>query len=174
MSEDTTQLLLVARVDRLISLAEETNTRLQNVEERLQNVEERLQNVEERLQNVEERLLNVEERLQNVEVAQDAFKTQLENLDAKVEKRLQDTRPIWEGVQSRLADLDKKFDGIRTEMDSRFTRLETDNQELRTESASGFRATGRKIGVLVENLVGLTADIRELQDRIEKIESHPV
>jgi chromosome segregation ATPase len=156
MSGNTTQLLLVARVERLISLAEETNTRLQNMEERLQ---------------------NVEGRLQNVEVSQDAFKTQLENLDAKVEKRLQDTRPIWESVQARLADLDKKFDGIgelRTEMDSRFTKLDTDIQELRTETASGFRATGRKIGVLVENLVSLTADIRELQDRIEKIESHPV
>jgi chromosome segregation ATPase len=156
MSEDTTQLLLVARVDRLISLAEETNTRLQNVKERLQ---------------------NLENRVQNVEAGQDAFKTQLENLDAKVEKRLQDTRPIWESVQSRLADLDKKVDGIgelRTEMDSRFKKLETDIQELRTETASGFRATGRKIGVLVENLVGLTADIRELQDRIEKSESHPV
>jgi chromosome segregation ATPase len=156
MSENTTQLLLVARIDRLLSLAEEMNTRLQNVEERLQ---------------------NVEERLQNVELGQDAFKTQLETLDAKVEKRLQDPRPIWENVQSRLADLDKKFDGIaelRTEMDSRFTKIETDIQALRTETASGFRATGRKIGVLMENLVGLTADIRELQDRIEKIESHPV
>src|SRR6266478_138187 len=108
MSEVTTQLLLVARVDRLISLGEETNTRLQNVKERLQ---------------------NLENRVQNVEAGQDAFKTQLENLDAKVEKRLQDTRPIWESVQSRLADLDKKVDGIgelRTEMDSRLTKLETD------------------------------------------------
>jgi len=91
-------------------------------------------------------------------------------------------------VDSRLVDLDKKVDGIgelrtemdsrladlRTEMDSRFTKLETDIQGLRNETASGFRATGRKIGVLMENLVGLTADIRELQDRIEKIESHPV
>ena len=149
MSEETTQQLLVtrvdlivARVDRVISMVEESNARLQSVEER-----------------------------------QDSLKAQLETLDARVEKRLQDTRPIWESVQSRLADLDKKVDGIgelRTEMDSRFTKLETDNQELRTEMASGFRATGRKIGVLMENLVGLTADIRELQDRIEKIESHPV
>jgi len=135
-------------------------------------------------------------RLQSVDQRQDGLKAQLETLDAKVEKRLQDTRPIWEGVQSRLADLDKKVDGIgelrtemdsrftkletdgigelRTEIDSRFTKLETDNQELRTEMASGFRATGRKIGVLMENLVSLTADIRELQDRIEKIESHSV
>lgn len=142
MSEDTTQQLLVARLDRLISVAEETNARLQNVEE-----------------------------------SQDALKAQFENLDAKVEKRLQNTRPIWESVQSRLTDLDKKVDGIgelRTEMESRFTKLETDIQDLRTETASGFRATVRKIGVVMENLVGLTADIRELQDRIEKLESHPV
>jgi predicted nuclease with TOPRIM domain len=71
MSEDTTQQLLVARLDRLISIVEETNARLQNVEARLQNVEER----------------------------QDALKAQLENLDGRVEKRLQDTRPIWESVQ---------------------------------------------------------------------------
>ena len=142
MSEDTTQQLLVARLDRLIPVVEETNPRLQNVEER-----------------------------------QDALRAQLETLDARVEKRLQDTRPIWESVQSRIADLDKKVDGIgelRTEMDSRFTKLETDNQELLTETATGFRATSRKIGVLMENLVGLTADIRELQDRIEKLQSHPV
>jgi predicted transcriptional regulator len=68
MSEDTTQQLLVARLDRLIPIVEETNARLQNVEARLRNVEER----------------------------QDALKAQLENLDGRVEKRLQDTRPIWE------------------------------------------------------------------------------
>lgn len=126
MSEDTTQQLLVARVDRLISMVEETNNRLEQVE------------------------------------------TRLESLETKVDQRLHDTRPIWENVQSQLKELDKKFDSgideLRTEMNARFS-------ELRNETASGFRATARKIGVVAESVVGLTADIRDLQDRLDKIES---
>ncbi|MEK6325486.1 MAG: hypothetical protein AABN33_27920 [Acidobacteriota bacterium] len=128
MSEDTTQHLLVARVDRLILMAEETNARLPIMEER-----------------------------------QDDLKAQLENLDAKVEKRLLDTRPIWESVQSHLENLD-----------TRTARIETEITELRSETTSGFRGTDRKIGVLSKNLVDMTAEIRELQDQVEKLESHPV
>jgi chromosome segregation ATPase len=135
MSEDTTQQLLVARVDRLISLVEESNARLQRVEARMDSLEARMHNVED---------------------GQASHRDQLTSLDAKIEKRLQDTRPIWESVQSQLQDLD-----------SRTTRIETELTEFRAETATGFRGIDRKIGVLSKNLVDMTADIRELQDRVE-------
>jgi predicted nucleic acid-binding Zn-ribbon protein len=135
MSEDTTQQLLAAQVDRLISMTEETHARLQNVETGLQNVEEN----------------------------QGALKAQFQALEDKVEQRLYDTRPIWESVQARLDDLD-----------ARSARLESGLSEHRSETATGFRGIDRKIGVLSKNLVDMTAEIRDVQDRMEKLESHPV
>jgi hypothetical protein len=48
--------------------------------------------------------------------------------------------------------------------------------ELITEIENGnaFRAVDRKIGVLGKTLIDMTADIRELQDKVEKIESQPL
>lgn len=94
--------------------------------------------------------------MQNVEDGQVFHRDQLISLVAKIEKRLQDTRPIWESVQSQLQDLD-----------SRTTRIETELTGFRAETSTAFRGIDRKIGVLSKNLVDMTADIRELQDRVE-------
>lgn len=128
MSEDATQQLLMARVDRLISMVDPIGGQLDNLEKQ-----------------VNERLGNLEKRF--------------DSLETKVDQRLRETRPIWENVLSQLALLDKKID----------TRVE----ELRSETASGFRGVDRKIGVLSKNLVDMTADIQELRDLIEKLESQP-
>src|SRR6266850_2317145 len=113
MSEDATQQLLAAQVDRLISMAALTN----------------------------ENLHQLNGRLDNIERQQAELNGRLESLETKVDQRLHDTRPIWENVQSQLSELDKKID-IRAD-------------ELRAETASGFRAVDRKIGALSKNLVDM-------------------
>jgi|GEM_PF-861069 len=138
MSEDATQQLLVARVDRLISIVEPISGKLDNLGKRFDNLEKRFDNLEEQ---------------------QSSLSARIESLETKVDQRLRETRPIWESVLSQLAQVDKKID----------TRID----ELRAETASGFRGVDRKIGVLSKNLVDMTAEIQELRDLIEKLESQP-
>lgn len=94
-------------------------------------------------------------QLDNLQKQQTELSTKLESLEVKVDQRLRETRPIWENVQSQLGELKKEV------------------AELRSETASGFRGVDRKIGVLSKNLVDMTADIQELRDLIEKLESQP-
>ena len=127
MSEDTTQQLLLARVDRLISIVEDTN-----------------------------RLVGqFDERIKNLEANQSALATQFESLEAKVDQRLKETRPIWENVLSRLDAIESRLDAVESRLDTldaRTSRIEKDLTELRSETASGFRAFDRKIGVLSKTL----------------------
>ena len=124
MSEDATQRLLMARVDRLISMVEPIGGHLDNLEKQ-----------------------------------QADLNARLESLETKVDQRLRETRPIWENELSQLEQVDRKID----------TRID----ELRAETASGFRGVDRKIGVVSKNMVDMTADIQELREVIEKLESQP-
>lgn len=111
-----------------------------------------------RMETVESRLGIVEQLDTRVQGLESMFRA----LDEKVDQRLRDTRPIWEAVQARL-----------DEINDRFKVVESDLAQLRADMASGFRAVDRKIGVLSKNMIDMTADIRELQDRIEKLETPP-
>jgi len=91
--------------------------------------------------------------LDNLEKQQADVNVRLESLETKVDQRLRETRPVWENVLAQLTKLKKEVD------------------ELRTETASGFRGVDRKIGVLAKNMVDMTAEIQELRDLIEKLES---
>lgn len=140
MSEDTTQQLLVARVDRLISLVEETNKRLDEFDAR-----------------------------------QHELKTEIDNLNAKVDQRLHDTRPIWESVQSRLDGVESRLDVLdqrQARLDERCARIEVEVTQFRAETASSFRAIGRKIGALANNQIEIEAELQDAHYRIDKLESH--
>jgi len=68
--------------------------------------------------------------LDNLEKQQADANVRLESLETKVDQRLRETRPVWENVLAQLTKLKKEVD------------------ELRAETASGFRGVDRKIGVL--------------------------
>ena len=187
MSEDSTQQLLVARVNQLISIVEPISGQISNLEkhvnERLDRIEEqqtefgarldrfekqqtefgaRLDRVEKqqtefgkRLDRFEKQQTEFGARLDRFEEQQTEFGAKLDGLDTKVDQRLRETRPIWESVLSQLAELHKEVDG------------------LRADTASGFRAVDRKIGVVSKNMVDMTADLQELRGVIEKLESQP-
>ncbi|HSO74687.1 MAG TPA: hypothetical protein VLU47_07605, partial [Blastocatellia bacterium] len=86
----------------------------------------------------------------------------LERIERVLEQQLYNTRPIWEAIPVQLQ-----------EISDRVGRLLLELAEMRTENSNGFRLVDRKIGVLGKTLIDMTADIRELQDRVEKIESQP-
>jgi prefoldin subunit 5 len=132
MGEDATESLLLAQVERLIAMVEESNRRHERIEG----------------------------RLDVLETQQNELRAALDGLSTKVDKRLQDTRPIWESVLSRLDVLEARSSGIETEV-----------KQLRSETSSGFRGLDRKIGALGKNLIDMTANITELWERIEKLES---
>ena len=100
MSEDTTQQLLVARVNHLISIVEPISGQLINLEE------------------------HVNERLDNLENQQAALSARFDNLETKVDQRLRDTRPIWENVLSQLAELHKEVEELRAETSSGFRAVD--------------------------------------------------
>ena len=107
----------------------------------------------------------------------------VERLGRVLEERLYDTRPIWEALRAQVQELGGRVGAIESEMTSmrvemtdmrvQFTEMLRQMTEMRVETGNGFRAVDRKIGVLGKTLIDMTADIRELQDKVEKIESQP-
>jgi predicted RNase H-like nuclease (RuvC/YqgF family) len=87
----------------------------------------------------------------------------LERIERVLEERLYDTRPIWEAVPAQLQEISERVGRLITEM-----------AQMPVENGNAFRAVDRKIGVLSKTLIDMTADIRELQDKVEKIESQPL
>lgn len=72
--------------------------------------------------------------------------TRLKTLEQKVDERLYDTRPLWEGVQAQLT-------------------------ELRAEVEKGLRQINRQLDVLAGSVVRLDANQRDLEARINEVES---
>lgn len=110
MSEDATQQLLAAQVDRLISMAALTN--------------ETLHQLNGRLENIERQQAEFSARLDHFEKQQAEFSARLESLETKVDQRLHDTRPIWENVQTQLSDLRRESAEFRSETSSGFRAVD--------------------------------------------------
>lgn len=87
-------------------------------------------------------------------------KTRLDNLETKVDKRLKDTLPMWEAVQAQLTELRTEF--------------KADLQELRTEFKAdlekGFRRLGHTITLFSNTVQELHADLRDQEERLDKLE----
>jgi chromosome segregation ATPase len=133
------------------------------------------------LANQLDQIINLVENLTDKHAETDA---RVERLERVLEERLYDTRPIWEAVQAQVQELAGRVETIESEMTEmraemagiRAQNTETLKQitEMRVENGNAFRAVDRKIGVLGKTLIDMTADIRERQDKVEKIESQPL
>jgi hypothetical protein len=73
------------------------------------------------------------------------------------------------GMRAEMTEMRAQF----TEMLAQMIEMLRHITEMRVETGNGFRSVDRKIGVLGKTLIDMTADIRELQDKVEKIESQP-
>ena len=90
----------------------------------------------------------------------DSIDTRLTTLEDKVDRRLQETRPIWEQVLVRL-------DGVEGQLVSFGGRMDGFENELR----SSLRRFERYVGQLAKDVLEVRADQRDLEYRMDKIES---
>lgn len=106
----------------------------------------------------------------------DAIDSSLRNLDSRVrdldlrvqtlEARSLDTKPIWENALKEIAD-------TRVEMREAIENLKSEIEKLRSETKAGTRRVEDKIDVLNHNILDVHADQRELERRVDRLESQP-
>ena len=92
----------------------------------------------------------------------DSIDTRLEKLEA----RAFDTKPIWENALKEIA-------GTRVEMRDGFEKVHVEIEKVRSEMETGTRRVERKIDILNQNILDVRADQRELEERMNKIDSQP-
>ena len=85
------------------------------------------------------------------------LKVRVEAVEKTVIERSMETKPIWERALGELANL-------RVEL------AET-RQELRTEMKEGFRKLAMKVELLNEDSLTVRSDQRQLEKRVEALES---
>src|SRR6185295_16148256 len=113
-----------------------------------------------------DQLVSLVNKLTDNQAATDA---RVERLERVLEERLYDTRPIWEAVRTQLQEIGErvgKLESAMPEIETRIAELLTHITEMRVENGNAFRGVDRKIGVLGKTLIDMTADIRELQDKV--------
>jgi archaellum component FlaC len=103
------------------------------------------------------------EDLRRILARLDSIDERLTKLEDKVDRRLQETRPIWEQVLARLEGLEND---LRAEMREGF-------EKSRAELNTGLRRVDRQIDVLNRNILEVRADLRYLDERVNKLESEP-
>jgi len=74
------------------------------------------------------------------------------------------TNPTIETVLQRINSLGEKLDG-------RISALENEMGEIRKDLRTGLRMVERKIDVLNDNILRVAADQKDLEKRVENLES---
>src|SRR5207248_4353577 len=93
----------------------------------------------------------------------------LDSIDARLQKleaRAYDTKPIWENALKEIAD-------TRVEMREGFEKVHVEIEKVRSEVETGMRRVERKIDILNQNILDVRADQKELEERVNKIDSQP-
>ena len=92
----------------------------------------------------------------------DSIAVQLGNMNMRLEKLEEgahDTKPIWENALKEIAE-------TRVEMREGF-------EKLRAEFEAGLRRVDHKFDILNRNILDVSADQKELEERVSKIDSQP-
>ena len=176
MSDNATRDLLSDRFDQLTTLVKSVIANQSKTDARV----ERLERI-------------LEERLYDTRPIWEALRAQVQELEGRVgaiesemtgmRAEMTEMRAEMTGMRAEMTGMRAEMTGMRAEMTAmraQFTEMLTQMIEMlrqltdmRVETGNGFRAVDRKIGVLGKTLIDMTADIRELQDKVEKIESQP-
>jgi tetrahydromethanopterin S-methyltransferase subunit G len=85
----------------------------------------------------------------------DSIDSRLTTLEDKVDRRLQETRPIWEQVLVRLEGVEQRMGTLESEM------------------RTGFRKIDRHVGLLVEDVLKVRVDQRDLENIVDRLEPKP-
>jgi chromosome segregation ATPase len=113
-------------------------------------------------------------------------KDRLEAIGKTVTERSFETKPIWERALAEIAatraelaetraELKAEIAEVRTELAETRAELKAElaetKAELRAEMKDGFRKLGLKIELLIEDSLTLRADQKQLDRRVEALES---
>lgn len=98
---------------------------------------------------------------QSLSTAFQEVKVRLETLEKTVTERSFETKPIWERALAEIA-------ATRAELKAELAEARA---ELRAEMKDGFRKVSLKIELLNEDSLTLRADQRQLDRRVETLES---
>lgn len=101
---------------------------------------------------------------------QPTINTLLARLDewgARFVNELSEIRKGQDELRTGQAELGQSVEGLRKGQDE----LRKGQDELRADLNGGLRRVERKIEILNDNLLTINADIRDLEVRLEKIES---
>jgi len=120
--------------------------------------------------------------LESLSTAVQEMKARLEALAETVTKRSLETRPIWERALAEIAatraelgetraELGETRAELKSEIASVRAELSQTRADLRVEMRDGFRKLGLKIELLNEDSLTLRADQRQLERRVEALES---
>lgn len=112
---------------------------------------------------LDQRMTGVENRLISLEDKVDRIDVRLTALEEKMDARLRETRPIWEAVLTRL-------DGVETRLDSIETRLGNVEGGVKSFGAE-MKLMNRTIKLLHEDNLPIRAGLKDLDERVEKLES---
>jgi hypothetical protein len=84
------------------------------------------------------------------------------------------TQPTIDTLLARLDEWGARFANELTRISAGQEELRKGQEELRADINAGLRRVERKIEILNDNLLTIKADIRDLEVRVEKIESEPI
>ncbi|MEK6325248.1 MAG: hypothetical protein AABN33_26710 [Acidobacteriota bacterium] len=148
----------------------------------------------------DEKLDRIISAVQRMETELSSVSTRLDSLETKVEERLKDTRPMWEAVQGQLTELRSEVKAdlgelrsevkadlgeLRSEVKSDLvelrsevkadlgelrTEFKADLEKLRNEMEKGFRRLGHKIALHAHTVEDLHGDLRDHEERLDKLE----
>lgn len=163
MSDETTQNLFGAQLGELISLVKNLTNKHTATDARV----ERLERV-------------LEERLYDTRPIWEAVQAQVQPQGeriARIESETTGMRLEMTGMRSEMTEMRSEMTEMRkqnTQMLMHMVTILTQMNEMRVETANGFRGVNRRIALLGKTLIDMTVDIHELQDKVEKIESQPL
>jgi len=81
------------------------------------------------------------------------------------------TKPTLDTLLARIDEWGARFTSELSEIKAGQEELRKGQEELRADLNAGLRRVERKIEILNDNLLTINADIRDLEVRLEKLES---
>ena len=110
----------------------------------------------------------------------DAIESFLGNLNARVEvleSKTYDTKPIWERALREILDTREKLDQTERELKEALSQTKRELKEELSETKRELKELKREVTKRLDQIQAVQlsnrADIRDTEDRLEKLESTP-
>lgn len=174
------------KVDNLETRFDRLEVKVDNLETRFDRLETKVDNLETRFDRLETKVDNLEARFDRLEIRFDRLETKVDRLETKVDNL--ETR--FDRLETKVDNLDSEFRSFKQQVsesfayvNNRFTLLEKQmlaiGVELKAEIAREIQGVGVKVERLEKQVIydrsetlEIKTSIRELDDRLTKVENH--